>query len=62
MAKLTDDPHFVEIEVTRERNGILIGMDGTKVLVNLQDAQFLCDALYVMLDEIRLDKEDKDGN
>ena len=58
MAKLTDDPHFVEIEVTRERHGILIGMDGTKVLVNLQDAQFLCDALYVMLDEIRLDKED----
>jgi len=56
---LSDDPHFVEIEVTRESHGISIGIDGQKFLVNLQDAQFLCDGLYVMLDEIRLEADDE---
>ena len=54
---LTYDPHFLQIEVTREAHGITIGIDGEKYTVNTNDAQFLCDALYVMLDEIRLEKD-----
>lgn len=61
MSKLKDEEPFVEIQVDKRDSGIYIRLGSKGKTLNLSDAQFLCDALYVMLDEIRLDKEDNDG-
>ena len=55
---LTDEEPFVEIHVERRDSGIYVRLGPKGKTLNLGDAQFLCDALYVMLDEIRLNKED----
>jgi len=62
MSKLKDEEPFVEIEVDKRNSGIYVRLGAKGKVLNLSDAQFLCDALYVMLDEIRLDKEDTDGS
>lgn len=55
--KLKDHPDFTNISVTEVDNGILIAINGQSTLVNIDDAQFLCDALYVLLDDIKLEAD-----
>ncbi len=58
---MRDDEDFNDISVNPIGNGIQVKLGGARaVLLNVEDAQFLCDALYVMLDEIRLDAEEED--
>lgn len=58
---LIDSPEFVDIGVVPMNNGIDVSLGGQGKLLNYEDAQFLCDALYVLLDDLRLDEENGDG-
>ena len=55
---MRDEEPFVEIQVDKRDSGIYIRLGSKGKTLNLSDAQFLCDALYVMLDEINLNEED----
>ena len=61
--ELTDDPPFVDISVDHKGGGIEVKLDGARAIVlNEHDAQFLCDSLYVMLDnldQVRRDAEEE---
>jgi hypothetical protein len=59
MSKLKDEEPFVEIQVERRDSGIYVRLGSKGKVLNTSDAQFLCDALYVMLDEIRLEEDDE---
>ena len=56
--ELMDHPDFVEIEVTQKENGIYVRLGRSGKIINETDAQFLCDALYEMLDDIHLTRSE----
>ena len=61
MSNLRDEEPFVEIQVDKKPSGIYVKLGSKGKVLNYSDAQFLCDALYVLLDDLRLDEEESDG-
>ena len=58
-SELKDHPDFVEIEVIPKDNGIYVRLGAKGKVLNVTDAAFLRDALYVLLDDIELEGTDE---
>ena len=53
---MKDEENFNDISIIPRDEGIEVKLGNAKaVLLNRDDAQFLCDNLYILLDEMELD-------
>jgi hypothetical protein len=56
--KIEDAVDFHDISVTEKNDGVLIEIGHIEHMLNREDAQFLCDALYVLIDDMYLTEEE----
>lgn len=56
---MRDDAEFNDMSVIPKDDGIEVKLGNARaVVLNREDAQFLCDTLYVLLDDMELEERD----
>ena len=58
---MRDDAEFNDISIIPKDDGIEVKLGNARaVVLNREDAQFVCDNLYILLDEMELDEQEEE--